>query len=385
MIIEVESRQDGPSQGRDIQFILSSYSEEILNATMAKITHEMKQSAELTDLQDTRPLPGIEWQMQIDRKAASRYNVSTLLVGTMIQMVTDGILLGTYRPDDSNDEVEVRVRFPDGMRTLSQFDNIMIPVNNRLIPISHFVKRIAVPKVGTVPRVNGKIAYHVEANVTDPAKKYAVTEEVISTIEEQLPPQVELIIRGDKEEQDESKYFLMNAFGVALFAMAIILVTQFNNFYQTLLILTAVIFSTIGVLIALMVKGQAFGIVMSGLGVIALAGIVVNNNIVLIDTYNVLRNEGLNAMSAAMTAGHQRLRPIILTSVTTILGLIPMAYQINLDFLTHSIAFDAPSSQWWTQLATAVAGGLLFATIVTLFVTPVLLILRERPHSDGNF
>jgi multidrug efflux pump len=160
--------------------------------------------------------------------------------------------------------------------------------------------------------------------------------------------------------------------------MGIILVTQFNSFYQAFLILSAVLFSTVGVFLGLIVLQQPFGIVMSGIGVISLAGIVVNNNIVLIDTYNVLRNQGLAAKDAILRTGAQRLRPVLLTTVTTILGLMPMVLQVNIDLFNRHIDFGAPSTQWWVQLATAVAGGLTFATVLTLVLTPCLLMLRDR-------
>ena len=139
--------------------------------------------------------------------------------------------------------------------------------------------------------------------------------------------------------------------------------------------------STAGVLIGLMITGQAFGIVMTGVGVIALAGIVVNNNIVLIDTYNVLRKEGYAVIDAILRTGAQRLRPVMLTTITTILGLLPMVLQLNLDFFERTAVFGAPSTQWWTQLATAIAGGLTFATVLTLVLTPCLIVLRDRNRS----
>ncbi|NIP73366.1 MAG: efflux RND transporter permease subunit, partial [Gammaproteobacteria bacterium] len=157
-----------------------------------------------------------------------------------------------------------------------------------------------------------------------------------------------------------------------------ILVTQFNSFYQALLILSAVVFSTVGVLLGLLVTDQPFGIVMSGVGVIALAGIVVNNNIVLIDTYNLLRKNGMEPLEAVLRTGAQRLRPVLLTTITTILGLMPMVLGWNIDLISRRIQVGGPSTQWWTQLATAVAGGLAFATLLTLVMTPCLLLLGER-------
>jgi multidrug efflux pump len=158
-----------------------------------------------------------------------------------------------------------------------------------------------------------------------------------------------------------------------MFVMAIILVTQFNSFYHAFLILTAVIMSTIGVMAGLLITGQPFGIVMTGIGVIALAGIVVNNNIVLIDTFARLKEDGYPPIEAILRTGAQRLRPVMLTTITTICGLLPMVFQVNLDFVTREITYGAPSTQWWVQLATAVAFGLTFATILTLVVTPSLL------------
>jgi multidrug efflux pump len=156
------------------------------------------------------------------------------------------------------------------------------------------------------------------------------------------------------------------------------LVGQFNSFYQTLLILSAVILSTIGVLLGLLITGQPFGIVMCGIGLIALAGVVVNNNIVLIDTFNILRHDGLEPREAVLRTCAQRLRPVFLTTATAILGLLPMALSMNIDLFNREVTFGAPSTQWWTQLATSIAGGLTFATILTLVVTPCLLLLGSR-------
>ena len=192
-----------------------------------------------------------------------------------------------------------------------------------------------------------------------------------------LDPRIAVKFRGEDEEQRAAEAFLLKAFGAALFVMAIILVTQFNSFYQAALILSAVVLSTVGVLLGLLVTGQPFGIVMSGIGVIALAGIVVNNNIVLIDTYNILRRDGMDAVEAALRTGVLRLRPVLLTTVTTVLGLTPMVLGVNIDIIGRSVTVGGPSTQWWTQLATAVAGGLAFATLLTLVLTPSLLVLGE--------
>jgi len=176
--------------------------------------------------------------------------------------------------------------------------------------------------------------------------------------------------------------FLELAFGLAVFLMFLILVTQFNSLYQAGLVLSAIVFSTAGVLLGLILRQEAFGIVMSGVGVIALAGIVVNNNIVLIDTYNVLRRQGLDAVEAALRTGAQRLRPVLLTTITTILGLTPMVFGLTVDFTGRDFSIGAPSTQYWVQLATAISGGLLVATPLTLLVTPAMLVWGDRRGRD---
>jgi len=185
-------------------------------------------------------------------------------------------------------------------------------------------------------------------------------------------------VGGEGEDQQQSARFLTGAFVTAILLMMLILVIQFNSFYQTLLVLSAIVFSTAGVLLGLLVNGQSFGIVMVGMGIIALAGIVVNNNIVLIDTYNQMRAEGLEPTEAALETGCVRMRPVLLTAITTVLGLMPMVLGVNVNLLEPSLGFGAPSTQWWTQLSSAIAGGLTFATLLTLLLTPCMLVLGER-------
>jgi multidrug efflux pump len=165
---------------------------------------------------------------------------------------------------------------------------------------------------------------------------------------------------------------------MALTLMAIILVTQFNNIFQSILILTAVVFSTGGVLLGLLMTNQVFSLVNCGIGAIALAGIVVNNNIVLIDTFNSVRQQTTDVREAIMRTCAQRLRPVMLTTVTTILGLIPMAIALNVDLINRDIYFGGPSTQWWKQMASSIVGGLIFATILTLLLTPALLMIQAN-------
>jgi len=271
------------------------------------------------------------------------------------------------------------VRYPEAYRKLDQLQRIRILTEKGLVPISGFIDWSPEPKVGTIKRVDASRVMTVKADVQPgvlPDAKARELREWLATVE--LPETVEVVFKGEDEEQAEAQAFLMKAFGVALFVMAIILVTQFNSFYSAFLILSAVIMSTIGVMLGLMATGKPFGIVMTGVGVIALAGIVVNNNIVLIDTFDHMKKRSSDAMDAVLRTGAQRLRPVLLTTVTTILGLLPMVFQVNIDFVTREITHGAPSTQWWVSLASAIVFGLGFASILTLLVTPCALMVREN-------
>jgi multidrug efflux pump len=297
----------------------------------------------------------------------------------MIQMATNGVRVGDYRPGDTDQALDIIVRYPKAYRSLEQLKQMRVSTAQGLVPLSLFVTREPQAKVTVITRQNGRFMYKVEANPKPGEIADNILQSIMPDVKSLLSPAITIELGGDKEQQVESQVFLMNAFGIALFMMTIILVTQFNSFYQAGLILSAVVFSTAGVFLTLLIKGEPFGIVMSGVGVIALSGIVVNNNIVLIDTYKLLIREGASPYDAAIETCKQRLRPVLLTTVTTVLGLLPMVFQINIALLEQDIALAPPSAQWWTQLSMAIAGGLLFATILTLFVTPAMLLLAHRP------
>ncbi|QUX95757.1 MFS transporter [Marinomonas sp. CT5] len=377
--VSAQKEQGGPQSGADIQLQLSSNYSAALNLAADEIIKQLQQRDEIVTVSDDRSLPGIEWRIDIDRAEASRYGVDVNSLGNVVKLVTSGIKLSNFLPDGADDKIDIVLRYPVNQRSLDQLDHLQIPTNHGSIPASNFIHRYAAPKQGVINRTDGKKTIKIDADVKDGL----VVDEVIKAIKVKLDAagidkSVSYEFRGNTEDQQKSMVFLIKAFGVAFFIMAIILVTQFNNFFQCLLILSAVIFSTMGVFIGLMVKGQPFGIVMSGVGVIALAGIVVNNNIVLIDTFNGLRKQGMMVREAAIRTGVQRLRPVMLTTITTILGLVPMVFQLNIDLVHQSLSIGAPSAQWWTQLSTAIAGGLTFATPLTLILTPCLLVLGYR-------
>jgi multidrug efflux pump len=287
--------------------------------------------------------------------------------------------LGGYRPDDSDEEIDIRIRFPFDERNLGQLVNLRVPTHYGLIPVNNFVDFQPAAKTGIIKRANGMRTHTVQADAAPGLLADEQIRRLQRALDEQpLGSEVTLRFRGQAEDQAETAEFLVLAFLLSIVLMVLILVTQFNSFYQALLVLSAIVFSTAGVLIGLLLRQEPFSIVMSGVGVIALAGIVVNNNIVLIDTYNVLRRQGLEPIDAALRTGAQRLRPILLTSVTTILGLMPMVLALTIDIVGRDFTIGAPSTQYWIQLSTAIVGGLLIATPLTLLLTPTLLVWGER-------
>ncbi len=379
IIVETRKPDAGPPQGKPIFIEFSSRSDTLLTDAVDRVREELEAHPAVFNVEDNLPLPGIEWQLRVDRAEAARFGADVSMVGATVQLVTNGIKLGEYRPDDSDDEIDIRVRYPSDSRTLEQIDELRIPTNQGLVPISTFVSRKPAQQVSTIHRTDRKRTITLQADVLPgylPTDVIAELESVLPTVG--IDPRVRFAFRGSIEDQQEDEAFLSQAMLMALATMAIILVTQFNSLYQAGLILTAVIFSTGGVLLGHLVMGKPFGVIMSSVGVITLAGIVVNNNIVFIDTYNVLRARGAEAYDAVIRTCAVRLRPVLLTTVTTIIGLLPMVLGVNINLIDREISVGAPSSQWWTQLASSVAGGLAFATLLTLFLTPSLLLIQAN-------
>lgn len=383
--IHVEARipDAGPPTGKDVQIQLRSRDAERIAPMVELVREKFDNTPGLIDIEDSRPLPGIEMQIKVDRAQASRFGADVLTVGNAVQMGINGVKIGSYRPDDADEEIDIRARFPQEERAMSVLSRLRVQTPNGNVPVSNFVTETPRQKTGTLKRIDGQRVITIQANVADGILVDDMVTDMKAWMAEmqaagKLDPAVEFTFRGADEDQKESQDFLMKAFGVALFIMAIILITQFNSFFHALLILTAVIMSTVGVTLGLLITDQVFGIVMTGIGIIALAGIVVNNNIVLIDTYARLKREGMEPLEAVVRTGAQRLRPVMLTTITTICGLMPMVFQANIDFFARTVSVGAPSTQWWVQLATAVAFGLGFATILTLVVTPSLLAVGAR-------
>ena len=438
---EILNLAQGPASGKPVHLRLSGDNWDDLLASVAIARSQFEVTPGLIDIEDSLPLPGIDWQIDVDVEKAGRYGANVAAVGGMVQLVTRGILLDTMRVDSSDDEIEIRVRLPEEDRVLSTLDTLKVRTADGLVPLSNFITRQPVEKLGQINRVDQKRYFDVKADVsaalvsvvngdggrvaviealedgaepktgttvfTANEKPYALVKLLTdATLEDvkrgldggsfspvpingnerielltewletrPLPAGVSWIWTGDTEDQEESGAFLGQAFLGALGLMFIILLAQFNSFYNATLVLLAVILSTTGVLIGMLVMNQTFSIIMTGTGIVALAGIVVNNNIVLIDTYQEYARY-MPRIEAIIRTAEARIRPVLLTTITTMAGLTPMMLGLSLDFIGGGYSIDSPTALWWKQLATAVVFGLGTATLLTLIFTPSMLALR---------
>ncbi|PHR55693.1 MAG: transporter [Robiginitomaculum sp.] len=375
VIVNIEVIAEGPPIGKDISIELTSENLESLNAAAQKLSVYFDTNTSLTQTENTMPLPGIEWQLDIDREEAGRLGLDVNAIGAAVQFVTEGSLVGFYRPLDTDEEVDIRIRFPKDARGLSQLDNLRIQTSEGALPLSAIVTRTAQPRQDSISRRNQNRVYEIRANVkSDMAINQVVTD--IKTWLEQdadFPSDVNFRFLGQDEETKEAGQFFAKAGIATLFMMAVILLWQFNSFWHVFLTLSAVVFSIAGVLLGLQFY-PFISALLCGTGVLALAGIVVNNNIVLIDTYQRLLLEGYEPHDAAVRTAAQRMRPVFLTTITTIIGLMPMVLAVQADLFTGVFSTKGTStSAIWAPISYVLVCGLGFSTILTLILTPVML------------
>ena len=390
--VETRTQRAGPPGGKPIEINLASDNASLIPAEMEKIKNYLSKLENIRDLEDSSPSPSIEYQLYVDREEAAKYGANISIIGNTIKLLTSGLKLSEYRPDDSDESIPIFLRLPENQRTIDQLNDIKIPTSSGYVPISNFTTIKASQKTSNLVRINSKRTETVKADISNfyqtdahvrlvkhwlGIEKFDIPNKFNLEIPEfgsaNINPEVIVEFKGEDESQKESQAFLQKAFAIAMFIMALILLTQFNSFYSVLLILFAVIMSTVGVVFGLMITGRPFGIVMSGIGVISLAGIVVNNNIVLIDTFDRLKDKASTVKEAILMTGAQRLRPVLLTTATTVLGLLPMVLKLNINFIEMDYSYNSPSTQWWVDLSSAIVFGLLFSTFLTLLVTPCAL------------
>ncbi len=382
---EILIQTGGPGDAKPVHLRLRGQDLDRLAEGIETVRARFEQTEALFDIDDTRRLPGIEWRIEVDRERAGRFGTDVGTVGGMVQMLTRGILLDTMRPQSADDEIDIRARFPAQDRLLDSLDTLRLQTEAGLVPLSNVITRTPVAELGQIERVNGQRYLDVRADVrpglqTGDGRPINANERIETLSEwleseQPLPAGIEWSWEGDQQDQQESTDFLITAFAGALALMFIILLAQFNSFYNSVLVLVAVVLSTTGVLIGMLVMDQTFSIIMTGTGIVSLAGIVVNNNIVLIDTYQQYARY-MPRLEAIVRTAEARIRPVLLTSITTIAALTPMMLGISVDFANGGYSVDSPTALWWKQLATAVVFGLGIATLLTLVFTPSLLAVR---------
>ncbi len=386
VILEISKEEKGPVSGKPIEIEISSTYDDVdvITKGFKYVENAMNEIGGFVNREDTLPLPGIQWEMSINKAQAAKFGVSISSIGTVVQMLTRGATVSNYMPIDSDEEIDILVRFPKEFRALDMIDNLYVVTSSGVsVPISTFVNIVPAPKVNMVQRIDGKRVYKISSDVE--AGSFAA--EKITALKQYQkdnpPPEgANITFKGEDEDSQESSSFIGVAFMAAVFFIGFVLLLQFNSFYSTFMILFSILLSTIGVLLGLVIMRDPFSIVMTGLAVVSLAGIVVNNNIVLIDAFDELKEKVSDPLDAVIRTGLQRLRPVYLTTATTILGLVPMALKLNIDFINANITIGAPSMDMWSAFSKSLIFGLGFATILTLVVTPCMILvgvhLRQR-------
>ena len=388
IFVDVQADLGGPSFDVPIELSVYGDTEESVNDAIDIVESYLRNQMDgLTNISSSKSYPSVEWSVEVDKQKAAQLGVSVGDVGALVQMLTNGFKVGEYRPDDAKDEVEIRARFPESDRTITGINDLNVTTLKGLVPVSSFIKVIPKENRLTVNRKNGKYFQEVGAATIDESKvseKVQELEDWIKTAD--LGKNISYGFTGMAEETEDVNKFMISAGITAIFIMLIMLLTQFNSFYQSFIILSSVTISFVGVLLGLLITGKPFSTTMTGLSIVTLAGIVVNNNIVLIDTFNKLKEESPHFEKSihVINACKQRLRPILLTSLTTIFGLLPLAMGISLDIVSRDILVGSRIVDWWSNLAVSIVFGLGFSTFITLILTPAVLALPYALRKDFN-
>ena len=380
--IQIAAQENGPPAGKAINMSVESTNYDDLAPVVAKIRNYIENDlGDAIDIEDGRPSPGIDWEVNIDRVAAAKYGIGVRELSPYVQLVTSGVKLGTYRPDDTDDELDIRVRLPQEQRSFDALDSLRIVTSQGLVPVSNFISRVPKPKVANISRKNGLFIMDVKANLNakDSAGNPVVTSKKVAQIQEWLktqtiPASTSVVFGGAQEQIGDTNTFIMQALLAAVFLIALVLLIEYNSFYQVAVTLSTVVMSLAGVVMGMVVTGMSFSAIMTGLGIVALAGIVVKNGIVLIDTYNhYTRGDGVEPVKAMLLTAGQRVRPVLLTATVTALGVIPMAMNIEFDFIRREIVVGGLAGSWFTHLSAALVSGLFVSTALTLVMVPVMV------------
>ncbi|WP_423068678.1 efflux RND transporter permease subunit [Devosia sp. CN2-171] len=374
--VQIAAQENGPPAGKAINLSVESTVYDDLAPVVTKLRDYIEnQLGDTIDIEDGRPSPGIDWEVTIDRAAAAKYGIGVRELSPYVQLVTSGVTLGSYRPDDADDELDIKVRLPLDERSFDSLDSLRIVTAQGLVPVSNFIQRTAVPKVANITRKNGSYQMTVAANLLPGVPADAKIEQLKTWVAEQGFPSTTNVVFGGADEQiNDTNTFIVGALMAALAMIALVLLLEYNSFYQVVVTLSTVVMSIAGVVLGMSITGMSFSAIMTGLGIVALAGIVVKNGIVLIDTYNHYnRGDGVEPVKAMLITASQRVRPVLLTATVTALGVIPMAINMEFDFIRREVVWGGLAGSWFTHLSAALVSGLFVSTALTLVMVPVMI------------
>ncbi|MFC1844416.1 efflux RND transporter permease subunit [Thermodesulfobacteriota bacterium] len=372
--ITIAAQEEGPPTGAPINIEITGDEMVVLGKLSKQVKEIISQIPHVVDVRNdyTEGTPSI--QVVIDRQKAALFGLTTDMIGFALKTAYNGLDVSSFR--ESNEDYDITVQLSEENRRLTDvLHELMIPVpSGEMVPLSTLAEIEYTGAIGDIVRIDNQRVVTVKANVDEtkipgPIAR-AQAEKLLK--EFPMPPGYEIKFTGEMQEQKESEDFLAKAFIVAMLLIFFVLVSQFNSITLPIIIMTSVILSLGGAFLGLAVFRQPFGIIMTGVGVISLAGVVVNNAIVLIDYINKLKDRGMEVRKAVVAAGATRLRPVVLTAITTILGLLPMVTGVSFDFHKLAVSWVSESSQWWSSMAIVVVFGLMVATFLTLIVVPTL-------------
>jgi multidrug efflux pump len=391
--VQIAAAENGPPAGKAINLRVESQNYADLAPVVGKLRSYIENDlGGAIDVEDGRPSPGIDWQVTIDRVAAAKYGIGVRELSPYVQLVTSGVKIGSYRPEDTTDELDIRVRLPEDERTFDTLDSLKITTAQGQIPVSNFIKRTPVQKVATIGRYDGAYSMNVAANLQPGLNSNDKIKLIKAWEQEQIkngtiPAGTHIVYGGADEQMADTFAFIGKAFVVAIALIALVLLLEYNSFWQVFITISTVGMSLAGVMLGLVVTGMPFSAIMTGLGIVALAGIVVKNGIVLTDTYNHYnRDDGVEPIKAMLLTVSQRVRPVLLTATVTALGVIPMALNVEFDFIGREINVGGLAGTWFTALSAALVSGLFVSTGLTLVMVPVMIVApKVAGHQVGRF
>ncbi len=373
--VKVAAADEGPPTGAPVAVRIAGESFQELADIASRVKAHIADVPGLVNLRSDYEAARPELRFIPDRERAKLLHVNTFVIGQFLKTGVFGLEAGKYR--QFNDEYDITIRLPLLQRqNIDDLFRLQVPdTAGNPIPLSSLGEFHYSGGYGDINRIDQKRVVTITADVPKGVQSEEVLKRVQARLADmKLKPGYTITYAGEKEEQDKAVAFLAKAYAIAILAILMILVAQFNTLGVPGIIMLTVVLSLIGVGAGLLITATPFGVIMTGIGVVSLAGVVVNNAIVLLDYTRQLERRGFGLVEAAVQAGMTRLRPVLLTAVTTILSLIPMAVGKSIDFRTFSYVAKSESSQWWASMAIAVIFGLGFATVLTLVVVPTMYV-----------